>query len=113
MGWEWTGSWYTSGAHESQIWPQGSLLALVTSQLSEEIQCSLASHLQSLVKFEKNRQIMCEAGMLRVLMTSCRGVLASGSGSLHSHLVRIFEKLASQAIEPDVLRYRVLWTDHR
>ncbi|XP_058527545.1 WD repeat- and FYVE domain-containing protein 4 isoform X2 [Ochotona princeps] len=73
-------------------------------ELSEEIQCSLASHLQSLVKFEKNRQIMCEAGMLRVLMTSCRGALASGSGPLHSHIVRIFEKLASQAIEPDVLR---------
>ncbi|XP_047409355.1 WD repeat- and FYVE domain-containing protein 4 isoform X3 [Sciurus carolinensis] len=73
-------------------------------QLSEEIQCSLASHLQSLVKSEKNRQVMCEAGMLRTLMTSCRWALSTSSNPLHSHLIRIFEKLASQAIEPEVLR---------
>ncbi|MBZ3885028.1 WD repeat- and FYVE domain-containing protein 4 [Sciurus carolinensis] len=72
-------------------------------QLSEEIQCSLASHLQSLVKSEKNRQVMCEAGMLRTLMTSCRWALSTSSNPLHSHLIRIFEKLASQAIEPEVL----------
>ncbi|KAM7072689.1 WD repeat- and FYVE domain-containing protein 4 isoform 1-T3 [Molossus nigricans] len=73
-------------------------------QLSREIQCSVANHIQSLVKSEKNRQIMCEAGMLRTLMTSCHQALATGSGSLHCSLIRIFEKLASQAIEPDVLR---------
>ncbi|XP_004680724.1 PREDICTED: WD repeat- and FYVE domain-containing protein 4 [Condylura cristata] len=73
-------------------------------QLSKEIQCSLTSHIQSLVKSEKNRQVMCEAGMLRTLMTSCRKALTSSSSPLHSGLIRIFEKLASQAIEPDVLR---------
>uniref|UniRef100_A0A8D2AKB2 WDFY family member 4 n=1 Tax=Sciurus vulgaris TaxID=55149 RepID=A0A8D2AKB2_SCIVU len=73
-------------------------------QLSEEIQCSMASHLQSLVKSEKNRQVLCEAGMLRTLMTSCRWALSTSSNPLHSHLIRIFEKLASQAIEPEVLR---------
>lgn len=73
-------------------------------QLSKEIQCSMASHIQSLVKSEKNRQIMCEAGMLKTLMTSCHQVLITGNSPLHSGLIRIFEKLASQAIEPDVLR---------
>ncbi|KAF6318075.1 WDFY family member 4 [Rhinolophus ferrumequinum] len=75
-------------------------------QLSEEIQCSLASHIQSLVKSEKNRQVMCEAGMLRTLVTSCHHIFTTSSSSrpLHSGLIRIFEKLASQAIEPDVLR---------
>ncbi|KAF6318076.1 WDFY family member 4 [Rhinolophus ferrumequinum] len=74
-------------------------------QLSEEIQCSLASHIQSLVKSEKNRQVMCEAGMLRTLVTSCHHIFTTSSSSrpLHSGLIRIFEKLASQAIEPDVL----------
>ncbi|XP_057590853.1 WD repeat- and FYVE domain-containing protein 4 [Hippopotamus amphibius kiboko] len=73
-------------------------------QLSEEIQCSMASHIQSLVKSEKNRQVVCEAGMLRTLMTSCHKALTASSSPLHSGLIRIFEKLASQAIEPDVLR---------
>uniref|UniRef100_A0A8C2MGP4 WD repeat and FYVE domain containing 4 n=1 Tax=Cricetulus griseus TaxID=10029 RepID=A0A8C2MGP4_CRIGR len=73
-------------------------------QLSEEIQCSVAGHLLSLVKSEKNRQVMCEAGMLRTLMTFCRRTLSTGGSVLHSLLIRIFEKLGSQAIEPDVLR---------
>ncbi|XP_044798347.2 WD repeat- and FYVE domain-containing protein 4 isoform X6 [Bubalus bubalis] len=73
-------------------------------QLSREIQCSMASHIQSMVKSEKNRQVMCEAGMLRTLMTSCHKALTTSSSPLHSGLIRIFEKLASQAIEPDVLR---------
>ncbi|KAM4852716.1 WD repeat- and FYVE domain-containing protein 4 [Thomomys bottae] len=73
-------------------------------QLSQEIQCSVASYLQSLVKSEKNRQVMCEAGMLQTLLTSCREALSVPSSPLHSLLIRIFEKLASQAIEPDVLR---------
>lgn len=67
----------------------------------------MVSHIQSLVKSEKNRQVMCEAGMLRTLMTSCHKALTTGSSPLHSGLIRIFEKLASQAIEPDVLRYGV------
>lgn len=74
-------------------------------QLSREIQCSVASYIQGLVKSEKNRQVACEAGMLRTLMAACGQALATGSGALHGGLVRIFEKLASQAIEPDVLRY--------
>ncbi|XP_076980769.1 WD repeat- and FYVE domain-containing protein 4 isoform X3 [Tamandua tetradactyla] len=73
-------------------------------QLTREIQCSVASHIQSLVKSEKNRQLMCEAGLLRTLMSSCHQVLASNNHPLHLGLIRIFEKLASQAIEPDVLR---------
>ncbi|PNI21917.1 WDFY4 isoform 3 [Pan troglodytes] len=73
-------------------------------QLSEEIQCSLATHIQSLVKSEKNRQVMCEAGLLGTLMASCHRALVTSGSPLHSRLIRIFEKLASQAIEPDVLR---------
>ncbi|XP_057626452.1 WD repeat- and FYVE domain-containing protein 4 [Chionomys nivalis] len=87
-------------------------------QLSEEVQCSMASHLLSLVKSEKNRQVMCEAGMLRTLMTFCSRTLSTGGSVLHSLLIRIFEKLGSQAIEPDVLSpcpgesqdHRSLWT---
>ncbi|XP_064125927.1 WD repeat- and FYVE domain-containing protein 4 isoform X4 [Loxodonta africana] len=73
-------------------------------QLSMEIQHSLAGHLQALVKSEKNRQVMCEAGMLSTLMTACHKALVTSSHPLHLSLIRIFEKLASQAITPDVLR---------
>ncbi|XP_072483675.1 WD repeat- and FYVE domain-containing protein 4 isoform X2 [Notamacropus eugenii] len=73
-------------------------------QLSKEIQCSLANHIQSLVKSEKNRQIMCEAGLLKTIITFCHKALNDSSDPVHLSLIRIFEKLASQAIEPDILR---------
>ncbi|KAM6184858.1 WD repeat- and FYVE domain-containing protein 4 [Rhynchocyon petersi] len=72
-------------------------------QLSMEIQYSLAGHLKSLAKLEKNRQVMCEAGMLSTLMATCHKALVTSSHPLHLSLIRIFEKLASQAIVPDVL----------
>uniref|UniRef100_A0A8C6ZV55 Alfy-like armadillo-like repeat domain-containing protein n=1 Tax=Nothoprocta perdicaria TaxID=30464 RepID=A0A8C6ZV55_NOTPE len=75
------------------------------SQLSQEIQCAVADHILSLVKSEKSRQVMCSAGLLSTLITSCHDALRNESHPLHLPLTRVFEKLASQAIEPDVLRY--------
>ncbi|XP_029110052.1 WD repeat- and FYVE domain-containing protein 4 [Scleropages formosus] len=73
-------------------------------QLSMELQLSVAHHIQSLVKSERNRQIMCEAGLLRTLLIHCQDILDSEENPLHLPVVRIFEKLASQAIDPAGLR---------
>ncbi|NXP81494.1 WDFY4 protein, partial [Ramphastos sulfuratus] len=73
-------------------------------QLSQEIQCALVGHIQSLVKSEKSRQVMCGAGLLSTIITSCQGAFLNDNHPLHLPLTRVFEKLASQAIEPDVLR---------
>ncbi|XP_030059030.1 WD repeat- and FYVE domain-containing protein 4 [Microcaecilia unicolor] len=73
-------------------------------QLSKEIQCSVANHILSCMKSEKNRQGLCEAGLLNIIVTFCQDVLCDNTDPLHIHLVKIFEKLASQAVEPDVLR---------
>nr|XP_033797067.1 WD repeat- and FYVE domain-containing protein 4 isoform X2 [Geotrypetes seraphini] len=73
-------------------------------QLSKEIQYSVANHILSCVKSEKNRQGLCEAGLLSTIVTFCQAALCDGADPLHLHLVRVFEKLASQAVEPDVLR---------
>ncbi|XP_075790753.1 WD repeat- and FYVE domain-containing protein 4 isoform X2 [Pelodiscus sinensis] len=77
-------------------------------QLSQEIQCAVADHVQSLVKSEKSRQVMCTAGLLSTILSSCQHPLVLDGHPLHLPLIRIFEKLASQSIEPDVLR-RFLW----
>ncbi|NXP47087.1 WDFY4 protein, partial [Heliornis fulica] len=74
------------------------------SQLSQEIQCAVADHIQSLVKSEKSRQVMCGSGLLSTIITSCQDAFYNESHPLHLPLTRVFEKLASQAIEPDVLR---------
>uniref|UniRef100_A0A8C0GX95 Alfy-like armadillo-like repeat domain-containing protein n=1 Tax=Chelonoidis abingdonii TaxID=106734 RepID=A0A8C0GX95_CHEAB len=77
-------------------------------ELSQEIQCAVADHIQSLVKSEKSRQVICTSGLLSTIITSCQHALNNDSHPLHLPLIRIFEKLASQSIEPDVLRYWIL-----
>uniref|UniRef100_A0A8C0ERL9 DUF4704 domain-containing protein n=1 Tax=Bubo bubo TaxID=30461 RepID=A0A8C0ERL9_BUBBB len=77
------------------------------SQLSQEIQCAVVDHIQSLVKSEKSRQVMCGSGLLSAIITSCQDAFRNESHPLHLPLTRVFEKLASQAIEPDVLRYQI------
>uniref|UniRef100_A0A8C9EYM0 WDFY family member 4 n=1 Tax=Pavo cristatus TaxID=9049 RepID=A0A8C9EYM0_PAVCR len=74
------------------------------SQISQEIQCAVADHIQSLVKSEKSRQVMCGCGLLSAIITSCQDAFRNESHPLHLPLTRVFEKLASQSIEPDVLR---------
>ncbi|XP_032301308.1 WD repeat- and FYVE domain-containing protein 4 isoform X3 [Coturnix japonica] len=74
------------------------------SQISQEIQCAVVDHIQSLVKSEKSRQVMCGSGLLSTIITSCQDAFRNGSHPLHLPLTRVFEKLASQSIEPDVLR---------
>uniref|UniRef100_A0A8D0EIG0 DUF4704 domain-containing protein n=1 Tax=Strix occidentalis caurina TaxID=311401 RepID=A0A8D0EIG0_STROC len=78
------------------------------SQLSQEIQCAVVDHIQSLVKSEKSRQVMCGSGLLSAIITSCQDAFRNESHPLHLPLTRVFEKLASQAIEPDVLRYQIV-----
>uniref|UniRef100_A0A8C3LJ58 WDFY family member 4 n=1 Tax=Chrysolophus pictus TaxID=9089 RepID=A0A8C3LJ58_CHRPC len=73
------------------------------SQISQEIQCAVADHIQSLVKSEKSRQVMCGSGLLSTIITSCQDAFRNESHPLHLPLTRVFEKLASQSIEPDVL----------
>uniref|UniRef100_A0A8B9MDJ5 WDFY family member 4 n=1 Tax=Accipiter nisus TaxID=211598 RepID=A0A8B9MDJ5_9AVES len=78
------------------------------SQLSQEIQCAVVDHIQFLVKSEKSRQVMCGSGLLSTVITSCQDAFRNKCHPLHLPLTRVFEKLASQAIEPDVLR-QFLW----
>ncbi|XP_015799744.3 WD repeat- and FYVE domain-containing protein 4 isoform X2 [Nothobranchius furzeri] len=67
-------------------------------QLSTEVQFSIAYHIQSMVKSEQNRQIMCEGGLVSTLLTYCHNILLDLNHPLHLPVTRILEKLSSQAI---------------
>ncbi|XP_062375001.1 WD repeat- and FYVE domain-containing protein 4 isoform X2 [Sardina pilchardus] len=73
-------------------------------QLSLEVQYAVADHVQLLLRSERNRQIMCEGGLLSVLLTSCPHMLLTPAQPLHLPAIRILEKLASQSISPTNLR---------
>ncbi|TRY83639.1 hypothetical protein DNTS_003868 [Danionella cerebrum] len=72
--------------------------------LSEELQLAVAHHVQTLVTSERNRQIMCESGLLSIMLTHCKHILCDNAHSLHLPIVRIFEKLASQSIDHKCMR---------
>ncbi|XP_072261545.1 WD repeat and FYVE domain-containing protein 3 isoform X2 [Pyxicephalus adspersus] len=84
------------------------LLASVDSDSQPEhaldLQLAVANILQSLVHTERNQQVMCEAGLHARLLHRCSAALADEDHSLHPPLQRMFERLASQALEPMVLR---------
>ncbi|XP_030603864.1 WD repeat- and FYVE domain-containing protein 4 isoform X2 [Archocentrus centrarchus] len=67
-------------------------------QLSMEVQFSLAYHIQAMVKSERNRQIMCEGGLVSILLAHCQSILLSSNHPLHLPVTRILEKLSSQSI---------------
>ncbi|XP_062422362.1 WD repeat- and FYVE domain-containing protein 4 isoform X3 [Pungitius pungitius] len=67
-------------------------------QLSTEVQFSLAHHVQAMVESERNRQIVCEGGLVSTLLAHCRRVLMAPNHPLHLPVTRILEKLASHAI---------------
>ncbi|KAM3836501.1 WD repeat- and FYVE domain-containing protein 4 [Vipera latastei] len=73
-------------------------------ELSLEVQFAAADHIQSSMGLERNRQAACAAGLLGSLVSSCPEVLHDASSPLHQPLIRLFEKLASQSIQPGVLR---------
>uniref|UniRef100_A0A3Q3BBW3 Alfy-like armadillo-like repeat domain-containing protein n=1 Tax=Kryptolebias marmoratus TaxID=37003 RepID=A0A3Q3BBW3_KRYMA len=67
-------------------------------QLSMEVQFSVVYHIQAMVKSERNRQIMCEGGLISTLLVRCRSMLLAPNHPLHLPVTRILEKLSSQAI---------------
>ncbi|XP_048460451.1 WD repeat and FYVE domain-containing protein 3 [Rhincodon typus] len=83
---------------------------LVSVSVSEQfehtidLQLAVANILQSLIHSERNQQVMCEAGLLARLLQRCSSALSDEDHPLHPPLQRMFERLASQSLEPVVLR---------
>ncbi|GCB70942.1 hypothetical protein scyTo_0001414 [Scyliorhinus torazame] len=73
-------------------------------QQSLELQYAVADYILSLVKSERNRQAMCGSGLLTILVSRCKEAMADIGDPLHLPLIRTFEKLACQAIDPPILR---------
>ena len=60
--------------------------------------------MQSLVRSERNQQVMCEAGLGGEILDLCTEALEDENHLLHPPLQYIFERLAAQAIHPKDLR---------
>ncbi|KAJ8263051.1 hypothetical protein COCON_G00155080 [Conger conger] len=84
------------------------LLASVSSETQPEhaldLQLAVGNILQLLVHSERNQQVLCEAGLHSRLLQRCSAALGDEDHPLHPPLQRTFERLASQALQPVVLR---------
>ncbi|KAK7930817.1 hypothetical protein WMY93_007212 [Mugilogobius chulae] len=74
------------------------VFTLEDPQLSVEVQYSVVHQIQVMVKCERNRQIMCDGGLIAVLLTHCGKMLIETNHPLHLPVTRILEKLSSQSI---------------
>lgn len=68
------------------------------------LQKYLAEVIKTLVRSERNQQIMCEAGLAGQLLTVGRRALSEEQNPHHAALQYILERLATQALQPTELR---------
>lgn len=68
------------------------------------LQCYTSEMLKSLVRSERNQQVMCEAGMPTELLSSCSLSLEDENHPLHPPIQYMFERLAAQTLQPKDLR---------
>lgn len=68
------------------------------------LQMYLSDVLKSLVRSERNQQIMCESGLAGQLLKIGKHALSEEKNVLHASLQYILERLAAQALQPTELR---------
>lgn len=74
------------------------------NQIALALQLYIAEVIKSLVRSERNQQVMCEAGMAGELLTMGKVALQDETHPLHQPLQYIIERLAAQSLEPTDLR---------
>lgn len=78
------------------------------TQISLTLQTYASEVLKSLVRSERNQQVMCEAGLPGQLLSCGHLALEEETHPLHPPLQYMLERLAAQTLEPKDLRYIIL-----
>lgn len=72
--------------------------------LSSSLQLYTADTIKSLLRTEKNQQIMCDVGFLSDIVAICKPALEEENHILHVPFQYLLERLAAQKLEPKDLR---------
>lgn len=80
-------------------------------QLTTDLQWSICGVLKSLVRTERNQQVMCESCLPHELLSLATLALADEMHPLHQPLQYIFERLAAQSLTSKDLRYKFIIFD--
>jgi hypothetical protein len=68
------------------------------------MQYQAMSLLKSLLRYEKNQQVMCNAHFVDDILATCKCALYDETHFLHALVQHVFERLAAQSIHPKCLR---------
>ncbi len=81
-----------------------------TSPSMEEMNCQLfcASLVKSLVRSEKNQQLMSQAGLTEEILEYCSNALSDENHILHAPIHYAFERVASHCLTSKDLRYNII-----
>ena len=73
--------------------------------MAAELQLFVCGLLKSLVRTERNQQIMCDSCLPHELLSRATVTLESETHVLHRLTQYVFERLAAQSLTPKDLRY--------
>eukprot|EP00794_Sanderia_malayensis_P012330 gene12330-13603_t len=65
---------------------------------------NVISQLQHILGSEQNQQMLCEAGLPLLLLIKCKEAFMDDDHPLNAAMTKLFERLTSQSVEPDVFR---------
>ena len=84
-----------------------------THQMALDLQSHMCEVLKSLMRTERNQQVMCEAGLPHQLLAHCNITLADETHPLHPPIQYMFERLSAQSLTAKDLRWvfttQLLW----
>jgi len=73
-------------------------------QLALDLQYHICEVIKSLVRTERNQQVMCESGLPHELLSRATITLSDELHLIHPPLQYVFERLAAQSLAPKDLR---------
>jgi len=65
---------------------------------------NVISQLQQILGSDQSQQILCESGLPLLLLSKCKEAFMDDDNPLNAALTKMFERLTSQSVAPDVLR---------
>eukprot|EP00795_Rhopilema_esculentum_P008037 gene8037-13951_t len=65
---------------------------------------NVISQLQQILGSDQNQQLLCDAGIPFLLLTKCRESFLDDDHPLNAAMTKLFERLTSQSMQPEVLR---------
>ena len=80
------------------------MFSLLKQKLSASFQLFAAETVKSILRIEKNQQLMCDVDFMSEILANCKLALEDEAHLLHSPFQYLLERLAAQKLQSNDLR---------